>query len=87
MQKLYEITIPGLSVAADLPAVRHRLLADFPDVLDVLATTMPATVLIVYRGVAKLDNWLDALSDSVVRRETSLGPGQIRAADHTSSAA
>ena len=31
MQKLYEITIPGLSMKADVPAVRHRLLADFPD--------------------------------------------------------
>ena len=85
MQKLYEITIPGLSVAADLPAVRYRLLADFPDVLDVLATTMPATVLIVYRGVAKLDAWLDALSDSVAIRRASLGPSQIGAADRVSS--
>jgi hypothetical protein len=25
MQKLYEITIPGLSIKADFPAVRHRL--------------------------------------------------------------
>jgi hypothetical protein len=86
MHKLYEITIPGLSVAADLPAVRHRLLADFPDVLDVLATTMPATVLIVYRGGAKLDTWLDALSDSVATRRASLGPVEIRAADQNSSA-
>jgi hypothetical protein len=82
--KLYEITIPGLSVAAELPAIRHRLLADFPGVLEVLATTTPATVLIVYCGVAKLDPWLDALSDSVVRRQTSVG--EIRPA-HNSSAA
>jgi hypothetical protein len=87
MHKLYEITIPGLSVAADVPAVRHRLLADFPDVLDVLATTMPATVLIVYRGVAKPDTWLDALSDSVAARRASLGAVEIRAADQTSGAA
>ena len=30
MQKLYEITIPGLSMKVDFPAARHRLLADFP---------------------------------------------------------
>jgi hypothetical protein len=87
MHKLYEITIPGLSVAADAPAVRHRLLADFPDLLDVLATTMPATLLIVYRGVAKPDTWLDSLSDSVATRRASLGSSQIRAADQPSSAA
>lgn len=87
MHKLYEITIPGLSVASELPAVRHRLLADFPDVLDVLATTMPATVLIVYRGVAKPNAWLDALSDSVATRRASLASSQIRAIDQPSSAA
>jgi hypothetical protein len=87
MPKLYEITIPGLSVAAEQPVVRHRLLADFDDVLEVLATTMPATVLIVYRGAAKPDNWLDALTDAVATRRASLGSGQIRAADQTPSAA
>jgi hypothetical protein len=37
MLNLYEITIPGLSMKHDLPAVRHRLLADFPQVVEVLA--------------------------------------------------
>ena len=87
MHKLYEITIPGLSVASELPAVRHRLLADFPDVLDVLATTMPATVLIVYRGAPAPDPWLEALSDSVARRRASLSSRQIRAADQPFNAA
>jgi hypothetical protein len=87
MNKLYEITIPGLSVAADVPAVRRRLLADFPDVLDVLATTMPATVLIVYRSVAEPDTWLDALSDAVATRRARLGSSQIRVTEQPSSAA
>jgi hypothetical protein len=73
MQKLYEITIPGLSMQTDFPAVRHRLLADFPDVLEVLVTTTPATVLVVYRGDEEIDGWLDALSDSIATRRISLG--------------
>ena len=72
MQKQYEITIPGLSMTADFPAVHHRLLADFPDVVDVLATTTPATVLIVYTGEHEVDCWIDALSDSVATRRTRL---------------
>jgi hypothetical protein len=75
MQKLCEITIPGLFVQAEYPAVRHRLLADFPDVLEVLPMTIPATVLVVYRGEEELDAWLDALSDSVVTRRMSRGGG------------
>jgi hypothetical protein len=73
MQKLYEITIPGLSMKADFPAVRHRLLADFPHVIDVLAMTTPATVLIVYSGGEELDAWIDALSESVATRRISSG--------------
>jgi hypothetical protein len=71
MPKLYEITIPGLSMASDFPAVRHRLLADFPDVVDVLAMTTPATVLVLYRGEDEVDAWLDALSESVATRRIS----------------
>jgi hypothetical protein len=70
MQMLYEITIPGLSVRADLPAIRRRLRADFPQILDVLATTTPATLLIVYSDSDEIDVWLAALSDCV-------GTGQL----------
>ena len=77
MKKLYEITIPGLSMKADLPAVRHRLLADFPHVIDVLAMTTPATVLVVYLGEDEVDAWIDALSDSVATRRISLGRGRV----------
>jgi hypothetical protein len=68
MQELYEITIPGLSMTADFPAVHHRPLADFPDVVDVLAMTTPTTVLVVYTGEPEVDCWIDALSDSVATR-------------------
>jgi hypothetical protein len=90
MQNLCEITIPGLSIKAEYPAVRHRLLADFPDVLEVLQTTRPATVLVVFRGEDEFDAWVDALSDSVATRRMSLGRSRIRSsanAVNTSSAA
>ena len=66
--RLYQITIPGLSITAHFSAVRRRLLADFPEVIDVLATTMPGTVLIAYRGEADSDAWLDALGEAVAMR-------------------
>jgi hypothetical protein len=68
MPRLYQITIPGLSITAHFPAVRRRLLAEFPEVLEVLATTMPGTVLIAYRGEADMDAWLDALDEAVAMR-------------------
>jgi hypothetical protein len=75
MQMLYEITIPGLSVSADLPSVRRRLRADFPRVLDVLGTTTPATLLIVYSGEDEIDAWIEALDQSVAMRELSRARG------------
>ena len=87
MQNLCEITIPGLSIQSEFPAVRHRLLADFPDVLEVLPMTTPATVLVVFRGEEEFDAWVDALSDSVATRRMSLGRSRIRSTAHSSSAA
>jgi hypothetical protein len=87
MQKLYEITIPGLSMTADFPAVRHRLLADFPRVVDVLAMTTPATVLVVYTGEQEVDCWIDALSDSVATRRIRLPHPHVYDSATTSSAA
>jgi hypothetical protein len=78
MQNLCEITIPGLSIQSEYPAVRHRLLADFPEVLEVLPMTTPATVLVVFRGEEEFDAWVDALSDSVATRRMSLGRSRIR---------
>lgn len=87
MQTLYEITIPGLSLTADFQAVHHRLLADFPSVVDVLATTTPATVLVVYTGEPEVDCWIDALSDSVATRRTRLRHRHVYDAATAASAA
>ncbi len=67
-EKLYEITIPNLSIENDFALVRQRLLADFASVLEVFAMSMPGTVLIVYRGEDEVDAWCDALSDAVTAR-------------------
>lgn len=45
----------------------------FPDVVDVLAMTTPATVLVVYSGEEEDDAWIDAVSDSVATRRTRRG--------------
>jgi hypothetical protein len=87
VQKLYQITIPGLSLKRDFPAARRRLIADFPLVLEVLATTMPATVLVAYLGDDEVDAWLDALSDSVATRRMSPPHSYASDAKDTSSAA
>jgi hypothetical protein len=71
MQRLYMITVPGLEVKSDWAIVHDRLLDDFPRVTDVLATTMPATILIVYRGRAEIDGWLDTVSDTILCRRMS----------------
>jgi hypothetical protein len=78
MPQHFEITIPGLSMAVDYPAIRHRLLADFPDVVDVLASTTPATVQVLFCGEDEVDAWLDALSESVATRRIALGRSRIR---------
>ena len=87
MQKLYQITIPGLSMKDDFLAARRRLIADFPRVLEVLATTIPATVLVTYLGEDEVDAWLDALSESVATRRMSLFRRDAADAKDTSSAA
>jgi hypothetical protein len=71
MQKLCEITIPGLSMKVDFPAVRHRLLADFPRVAEVLATTTPATLLIAFHGDQEVDAWFDAITVQLRRHQIS----------------
>ena len=68
MPRLYTITLPGLEVKADWRVVHDRLLDDFEAVDDVLPTTTPETLLIVYRGRAHVDEWLDALSEAVLLR-------------------
>jgi hypothetical protein len=84
MPQLYMITVPGLQVKSDWAAVHDRLLADFPGVTDVLATTMKATLLIVYEGRADIDAWLAGVNDGILSRRLSAARGARRnAADST----
>jgi hypothetical protein len=70
-QRLYEITIPRLSIETDFAAVRQRLLADFSGVIEVLAMSTPGTMLIVYEGEDEVDSWCEALDDAVAARQRS----------------
>jgi hypothetical protein len=72
------ITVAGLEVKSDWRIVHNRLLDDFPHVDDVLPTTTPETLLIVYRGPAEIDDWLGALSEGLLHRRT--GKSQTRKA-------
>lgn len=65
--KLYSLTLPGLDVRSDWRAVHDRLLDEFPAIDDVLPTTMVATVLIVYRGSAQVDGWLDSIEEALLK--------------------
>ena len=73
MQQLYMLTLPGLDVKSDWRVVHDRLLDDFDEIEDVLATTMPATLLILYGGEPEVDGWLDGVSEAVLSRRLSAG--------------
>jgi hypothetical protein len=42
------------------------LLDDFPGIDDVLPTTMPGTIVIVYRGSAQVDGWLESIDTAIL---------------------
>jgi hypothetical protein len=67
-QRLYQITLPGLDVRSDWRTVHDRMLDDFPCVGDVLATTINATVLVLYEGRPQVDRWLESITSSVSAR-------------------
>jgi hypothetical protein len=73
MPRRYMLTVPGLIVPTDWGAVHDRLLDDFPEITDVLATTMATTLLIVYEGDANVDAWLEGISDGILSRRMSAG--------------
>jgi hypothetical protein len=68
MQKLYRITVPGLSVKRDFTAARRRLLGEFPDIQEVIATTAPGTLLVLCGGSEDVDAWLDTLTSQAARK-------------------
>jgi hypothetical protein len=65
MQQLCRITIPGLLVSRDFEEVRRRLLCDFPNIQEVVATTAPGTLIVLCRGGEDVDAWIDAVYDLV----------------------
>jgi hypothetical protein len=66
MQRLCQITVPGLEVASDWRLVHDRLLDEFPEVTDVLATTMKGTILILYQGSGDSCAWLETISETIL---------------------
>lgn len=68
MPKLCLITVPGLEVRSDWRLVHDRLLDEFPQVSDVLPTTISETILVVYDEAAPGDpgRWLDTVSDTIL---------------------
>lgn len=87
MPRLFLITVPGLDVRRDWAPVHDRLLDDFPQISDVLATTIAETLLIVYEGEVEVDAWLASMSEGVLSdqlhaRRSSRRPqaiGRVRA--------
>jgi hypothetical protein len=68
MSKLFMLTVTGLDVKTDWREVRERILDEFADVLDVMATTLGGTILVVYREPAEVDRWLDTVTDTILDR-------------------
>jgi hypothetical protein len=47
-------------------------------VVEVLAMTTPATLLIAYDGEQEVDAWLNAISDCLATRRTDFRTGPVR---------
>jgi hypothetical protein len=71
MQRVCRITVPALSIDSDFTGARERILSDFPNVREVVATTAPGTLLLVYAGADEADAWYTALLDSIATRHAS----------------
>jgi hypothetical protein len=71
MPGLCLITVPGLDVRTEWRILHDRLLDEFPQVSDVLATTMQETILIVYDEATGADSsrWLDTVSETLRWRD------------------
>jgi putative intracellular protease/amidase len=77
MPLYYSITVPGLSVKRDFTAARERLLADFPDVHEVVATTAAATLLVLYSGQEDPDAWVQTLRELVTGHRVTAASGPL----------
>jgi len=66
MQHLCKITVPHLSISRDYVIVRERLMAQFPNVEDVLATTSPGAIVVLTSGPSdELDAWLALIDETL----------------------
>jgi hypothetical protein len=61
MQRLCRLTVPGLSISRDFTAARGRLMAEFPNIEQVVATTAPETLVVLFCGAEDFDGWVTAL--------------------------
>jgi hypothetical protein len=86
MQKLYQITVPGLQVSADWRLIHDRLLDEFSEVTDVLPTTMQGTILIVYEGSDDAGAWLKTVSETIVSETILHFRSRIRPGQNSGSA-
>jgi hypothetical protein len=77
MQRLCRITVPGLSIKSDFTTARESLLRDFPNIHEVVATTAPGTVLVIYSGAHEADAWY-ALLDRIAASHVSITPRRPR---------
>lgn len=68
MSRLRSITVPELSITRDFTAARRRLMAEFPDIEEVVATTAPGTLVVFYSGPEEVDGWVNALRGPRARR-------------------
>lgn len=73
MQRLCRITVPGLSVKRDFTAARRRLLASFPEIQEVIATTAPGTLVVLSCGPEDVNGWLDTLDSLAIGELPSTG--------------
>jgi hypothetical protein len=68
------LTLPGLRISSDWSAVHDLMLERFPQIGDVLATTIPSTVLVVHDDEPNRDAWIDAITVVIRRRMTHNAP-------------
>ncbi|MFZ0377858.1 MAG: hypothetical protein WCD11_21070 [Solirubrobacteraceae bacterium] len=69
----------------DFPAACGRLLADFSQMVEVLATTTPSTVLVAYCREDEVDGWLEVVGGSVAARRLVLRDSHVRDPAKTST--
>jgi hypothetical protein len=70
---LCQIDVPGFEASRAFIPTRAFLLDRFPEILDVLPTTRPATLVIGYRGAERVEAWAEALEEH--RGASSAGTG------------